>query len=98
AEAGCTGKRASTDHALPRQSRALQVSDLDRVPRSVRAHLDRQAAEVEDQGAVLGGPNPAGQLNLASGLLSVRRERALGMTAIDVTDERCGDVVAEQAL
>ena len=53
---GVDATRARPHRALPRAPRALQVPDVDRVPRRVRAHLDRQAPEVQDPRAVLGRP------------------------------------------
>ena len=45
------------------QGGRLQGADLGRVPRRARPHRDRQAAEVQAPGAVLGGPRPPGQLS-----------------------------------
>ena len=41
----------------------LQGAVLGGVPRGAGPHRDRQAAEVQAAGAVLGGPRPAGQLS-----------------------------------
>ena len=50
--------------ALPRPPRALQVPDVDRVPRRARAHGDGQAPEVQAARALLGRSRAPRQLGL----------------------------------
>ena len=55
--------RGRPDRALPRAPHALQVPDVGRVPRRVRAHVDGQAPEVQDPRAVLGRADAPGELS-----------------------------------
>ena len=50
-------------HCCKERLAALQVPDVDRVPRRARPHRHRQAPEVQAPRALLGGPRPPGQLS-----------------------------------
>ena len=52
---GAVGDRAGPHRPLPSAAGALQVPDVDRVPRRARPHGHRQAAEVQAPRALLGG-------------------------------------------
>ena len=62
---GMAATEADADRALPSAARPLQVPDLDRLRRGPRPHRDRQGAEVQAPGAVLGGTDADGQLTLS---------------------------------
>ena len=55
-------RRGRAHRALPRRHRALQVPDLDRVPRRARPHRHRQAPEVQAPLPLLGRPGAPRQL------------------------------------
>ncbi len=78
---GAVGDRGGADRALPCPPRALQVPDVGRVVRLVRAHGDRQAAEVQDSRAVLGRPRTAGELVLLG-----TRARRVGGRVVALAD------------
>ena len=70
---GRVGHRGRAHRVLPRADVALQVPDVDRVPRRARPHRDRQAPEVQAPPGVLGRPRQARQLTPTSPTTGFRR-------------------------
>ena len=84
---------AGADRLLQVEGRRLQGAVLGRVPRGAGPHSDREAAEVQAAGAVLGGPRPAGQLILGAhpGRAATSWPRVACPALAEVT--RCSSVV-----